>query len=421
MADQKIIFSFYRKFCLLTMIFLISFFLLQPASAQTTITVIPSDSNVMIGENFDIDVSVETDQTFVGAQMIIDFDSSLVSTTELYEGNLFSNSGLFYMFNTGTIDNSQGSIDDIFAVTLGGGGISNDGNFIHINMTAGNTSGICNVHLENVIFSNSEGIPIPVILRNADIEIIASSAEQIENIEASSSSGGGGGGAGNTGENAENIELVETKNIYVMSSSPTSYVFEEEANPITSIKYLSLKNAGTITGTIEVLNGKSAIVAEDPSGIVYKNMNIWIGKSGYATETNIDSPVVAFKVSSQWMNENSASENSITLMRYNLDKWNSLTTKKVGEDEKYTFFESETPGFSPFCIVASIDNENYPSEDESETPVLEEHVKNEQSDYVEKETDNINVNKEANKTLDQNTVLLLCLSLLLRVAGKNQE
>ena len=167
MADLKI--HFYRKFCLLTMIFLICYFVFQPATAQTTITVIPSDSNIMAGENIDIDISVNTDQTFVGAQMKIRFDSSLVSTTELEEGNLYSNSGLFYMFNTGTIDNSHGSINDIFAVTLGGGGISNDGNFIHIDMTAGNTSGVCNIHLENVIFSNSEGIPIPVIVRNANI------------------------------------------------------------------------------------------------------------------------------------------------------------------------------------------------------------------------------------------------------------
>jgi len=407
---------------LLTLVFLLSCFIFQSAAAQTTITVSPSDPQISPGNDFSIDVIVETDQTFVGSQMKIKYDNSLVNAKEIEEGDLFSKSGGSYIFNTGTIDNSLGTVTDIFAVTLGTGGIDNDGIFTHIDMTANNISGTCSIHLENVIFSDSEGIPIPVTINNANIEIISSSLEETEITEAGSSGGGGGGGAGNTGENAENIEIVEAKNVYVMSNSQTLYIFEEAANPIANIEYLSLKNAGTISGTIEILKGRSAMVAEDPSGLVYKNVNIWIGKAGYATEKNIYSPAISFKVPKQWIDENQLSEDSIVLKRYNSHKWNSLATVKTGEDEEFIFFRSETPGFSPFSIVAESSKDVETSDNMIPETSLEHNSKEvsaeDEMDRARSELDHTSETQSFNekdkdeKVLKQNSAFISCLILL---------
>ncbi|WP_406661284.1 PGF-pre-PGF domain-containing protein [Methanolobus sp. ZRKC3] len=390
----------------------------QTSLAQATVTVVPSNPIIQTDQNFSIDIIIEPEENFVGLQMNIQFDNSLASANEVSEGELLSNSSLLYIFNPGTIDNSQGFISDIFAVTLGAGGITNDDNFIHVNMNAGSEAGYCNIGLEDVILSNSKGVAIPIDVTGTTIEITDEQATQIESTQTPSGGGGGGGGGVSTEESADNIELVETKKVYVLCNNQTSYLFEEEVNPITSINYLSLKNSGSITGIIEILKGTSAMVAEKPSGLVYRNINIWIGKSGYANSNNIESPVVNFKVSRQWMDENSISADSIVLKRYSSAKWYDLPTEKTGEDGKHIFFESKTPGFSSFSIVSSIPCENIPTETEFDFKELEQHVDEQGCSFEDNEIDSIEIDGGENATLEQNTALLLCLSLFLLASRK---
>jgi PGF-pre-PGF domain-containing protein len=130
-----------------------------------------------------------------------------------------------------------------------------------------------------------------------------------------------------------------------------SYQFKSSENPVSYVNYTALKNAGFITASIEVLENASSLVSDEPEGIVYKNLNIWIGKSGYSTGENIENPVVNFRVSKTWMEENQIQASTVKLNRYHLNAWNPLPTVKTGEDSDYMFFESETPGFSPFAIT----------------------------------------------------------------------
>jgi hypothetical protein len=46
-------------------------------------------------------------------------------------------------------------------------------------------------------------------------------------------------------------------------------------------------------------------------------------------------------------------------------KWNALPKRKTGEDGHYMYFESKTPGFSPFAIITGIKAVEY-KENESE-------------------------------------------------------
>jgi hypothetical protein len=50
------------------------------------------------------------------------------------------------------------------------------------------------------------------------------------------------------------------------------------------------------------------------------------------------------------MANNDVEKTSIRLYRYSSDVWNELPTRIMDEDERYVYYESETPGFSPFAI-----------------------------------------------------------------------
>ncbi|MDF1534318.1 MAG: PGF-pre-PGF domain-containing protein, partial [Methanosarcinaceae archaeon] len=130
-----------------------------------------------------------------------------------------------------------------------------------------------------------------------------------------------------------------------------SYKFDNPINPITYVNYTALNNAGSISTTIEILKSTSALASNAPSGKVYKNMNIWIGKFGYATEANIKDPVIGFKVTRTWLHENNILQSTVRLNRYTSGAWQSLPTTKTNEDVTYVYFESKTPGFSPFAIT----------------------------------------------------------------------
>lgn len=170
----------------------------------------------------------------------------------------------------------------------------------------------------------------------------------------SSSSGGGGGGGGGAGsvEDFENVAMKDVATAYLRMDSNVTYEFSREGNDIQSISLYSLKNSGEIISTIEVLNNRSKLVNDDAAGLVYKYINIWVGKSGFATEANMKDAVIKFKVNNSWIEDMSVSSESIRLQRYDGTSWEVLPTTVVSNTEGYVIFESQTPGFSPFAITA---------------------------------------------------------------------
>jgi PGF-pre-PGF domain-containing protein len=179
----------------------------------------------------------------------------------------------------------------------------------------------------------------------------------------SSSSSGGSSGA--SGEAYENIVMKEVKSAYVIKDAKVSYQFNEKENNIDFIKFDALKNSGMISVTIEVLKDTSALAETNPAGKVYRNMNIWVGKAGYATPNNLVNPVIGFRVERSWIDANDFDESAIKLNRYHDGTWNPLPTTKVHETEDYIYFEAKTPGFSPFAITG--ETNSVVSEDEGLT------------------------------------------------------
>lgn len=322
--------------------------LIGVVSAQTLVSISPSTQQIDEGQNFVISVYVEPDAPVSGAQFNLQFDSSLVNVVSITEGDLLNQDGASTIFSSGTIDNSQGTITDVYALILGKSNVTSSGIFANIDLVALNKSGTCTFEMSNVIISNSAGqsLPITVSNGNADVGDVTTTP-----TDGDASGGGAGGGGGSTGEEFENIELKEVAVVYVTINTIISYKFDDPIDPIMYVNYTALNNAGSISATIEVLKSTSALVSSEPSDKVYKNVNIWVGKAGYATEANIKDPVIGFKVSRTWLHGNNILQSTVRLNRYASGAWESLPTTKTSEDTTYVYFESQTPGFSPFAIT----------------------------------------------------------------------
>jgi PGF-pre-PGF domain-containing protein len=193
-----------------------------------------------------------------------------------------------------------------------------------------------------------KGKPVSISLITASYDI----SEGGEGSSTSKSSSGGGGGAAGNVEDFENIALKDVANAYMMMNSNVTYEFTREGNPIQSISFYSLRNSGEITSTIEVLNGRSKLVDSDPEGMVYKYINIWVGKSGFATEANIKDSRIKFKVDTSWLENRGLKPEEIRLQRYNGNTWETLPSTLVSNSADNLLFESETTGFSAFAITA---------------------------------------------------------------------
>ncbi|MDG6244517.1 MAG: PGF-pre-PGF domain-containing protein, partial [Methanolobus sp.] len=172
-----------------------------------------------------------------------------------------------------------------------------------------------------------------------------------------STTNGGGGGGGATGEEFENIEFKDVSSIFVGRDMSVRFEFRNDDSDIRYIAYDSLKNAGTISATIEVLKGRSSFADTLPEGIVYRNINIWVGKTGYAIPENIEGPVIGFRVPGSWIDANDIDVDSIVVNRYD-GRWSRLPTLQTGSDDSYLYFEASTPGFSPFAITGESLDEN---------------------------------------------------------------
>ena len=169
----------------------------------------------------------------------------------------------------------------------------------------------------------------------------------------SSGGGGGGGGGSASPESSRNIELKEISNEQVFKGIHTCYTFKGGVNDIVSVEFDPKKTFGKTTAIVEILKNTSSIVKGPAPGEVYKNINIWIGNSGFSRPENLENARINFRVSKTWISEHSINKNTVTLYRYNQNQWNPLSTALKEENEDYLYFTAETPGFSPFAISST--------------------------------------------------------------------
>ncbi|AKB29746.1 Cell surface protein [Methanosarcina siciliae T4/M] len=389
LPDRRSNFSLY----LIVFLFL-STTLIGTTAAETIISISPREQAIEENESFTINIYIEPDTPISGVQFDFIFNSSLVNVNNIQEKKALSQTGATTIFNAGSIDNSKGTVTGVYSLILGKNTATEPGTLSAINLVSNGLPGVCKLQLSNVIVSNSSGKAVPVTIVNGSVNVgDAESTGRSDNSSGTSTGerSGGGGGIDN-GENYENIKLKEVSRVYVSKETVVSYRFKASENPVSYINYTALKNAGFITTTIEVLENTSGLVSGKPGGIVYKNLNIWVGKNGYSTEENIGNPVIGFRVNKTWLEENRIQVSTVKLNRYHLNAWNPLPTVKTGEDSEYIFFESEAPGFSPFVITGQSSQFAYGPE--NRLPDLKEKLGTEP---VVKETSEANLSSEKEK------------------------
>ena len=181
-------------------------------------------------------------------------------------------------------------------------------------------------------------------------------------------SGGGGGGI-TSGENSSNIELRESYDLEIFKDILTSYRFTHTLNPIRFINITGNVNGGVITTSVEVLKGTSSIVTSDAPGVVYKNVNIWVGLKDFATQVNIKEAKIVFKVDTSWLTDNKISGNQLKLLKWDGSKWVTLDTSEIRKDATTTYFESVTDSFSMFAISGIMEIASTPTPSVTQTPI----------------------------------------------------
>ena len=192
--------------------------------------------------------------------------------------------------------------------------------------------------------SSSSASPSPSSNSNSSSSSSSSSSD--------SDSGPSSMGSGISTEPATNIDVKELATRNVISGYHIEYSFPENVTCITHIEYDAIRTFRKTTAIVEVLKGKSTLVPTLPQGVIYKHVNIWIGENAAGLPTSLKNGIVGFRVEKDWIKNNNVSESNVTLQRYDKDEdWMPLDTKKTGEDEKYVYFESQTPGYSFFAIT----------------------------------------------------------------------
>lgn len=171
-----------------------------------------------------------------------------------------------------------------------------------------------------------------------------------------SSSSGSSGGAGGSPEPQSNVKAKELSQSYVTNGTHVRFEFPNGVTCIRYVEFDAKKTLGKITAIVEMLKGQSKLVPSLPEGVVYENVNIWVGSGGIANSDNIENAVVGFRVEKSWLEKNGVDINdkdSLNLCYY--DKaWKKLETTKLDESNNtYVFYEAKTPGFGHFVIVAA--------------------------------------------------------------------
>jgi PGF-pre-PGF domain-containing protein len=105
------------------------------------------------------------------------------------------------------------------------------------------------------------------------------------------------------------------------------------------------------------LPGKPSGIPQEPTtenSILYIYLDLkFMANNQYILEDKLDSVVFKFKVKKSWVNEHNVNKEKIVLKRYHGDQWNDLPTRLISEDDRYVYYEADTPGCSTFAIVGS--------------------------------------------------------------------
>jgi len=123
---------------------------------------------IPFSSNFSINVSCAPSRPVKGFEFRLSFNSTLLQANSVTEGDFFEGYATF--FSPGIINNSEGTIINIYNLIVGKGNITHNGTLVTINFTAKDKIGASEINLHNVGLTN-ESTYIPVAVYNGSINI----------------------------------------------------------------------------------------------------------------------------------------------------------------------------------------------------------------------------------------------------------
>lgn len=160
----------------------------------------------------------------------------------------------------------------------------------------------------------------------------------------------GGGGGVISGEPFENIEFSETQEADLRMGIPITFRFRDPRHVVYEIVITANTSAGLTGAKIEQLKSTSGLVSSPLPGTIFKNVNIWLGSSGFAVPANIREGKVRFRVNNSWLDNENVDANTVLMHRWDGSKWISLGTRLISSDETFTYYEAMTNTFSHFAV-----------------------------------------------------------------------
>ena len=205
--------------------------------------------------------------------------------------------------------------------------------------------------------------------------IVKEASESTGGSTGGSSSGGSSGGSSGSSqassEEYENIEFKDYSIKYVLKDVDNAFSFKRENNSIQSVIIRTRLNQGETKSTVEMLKNTSSMAKKDAPGIVYRNLNIWVGDEKFSSSNLIEAKV-EFMVEKAWLTENSVDPASIKLLRYS-DSWGYLPTSIKGQDKTYVYYTTKVPEFSVFAI-SSVDESAFAEDGEGNESNDDENI-----------------------------------------------
>lgn len=131
------------------------------ADDPTLVQVSPASTTVSAGQTFTINVACTPGQSIKSFELKVSFNPTLLQANAVSEGNIFN--GYTTFFNAGTINNTAGTIVDVYGLIVGAGVVSNPGNLVSLSFTARSASGMSTIGLSEVgVTNNTMYVPITV-------------------------------------------------------------------------------------------------------------------------------------------------------------------------------------------------------------------------------------------------------------------
>jgi PGF-pre-PGF domain-containing protein len=330
-------------------VLIILFALCAPVCSAPAVSVEPSHQDVLQGDTFSANIMVDPEGAEVmGAQYKLYFNNKLLNATQQTQRTFLGGIKL-----VDDINNTIGVIE-YGEFRSGSAGVATPGVLASITFQVTGERGDCELVLEDVKLSDPSAHEIAnVTISNGIVSITPTTTPTPAVPQAPSGGSSGGGGGALSGESPANIELRERHDDYIFKDRMTSYHFVLPKNPVMFVNITGNSNAGEITVAVEVLHNTSSLVKSAAPGIVHKNMNIWVGTSGFATPGNIKEAIIGFYVERPWIDSSGVDPASIALMQHNLtsDTWNPLPTQRTGENEAELHYQAATDSFSPSAIT----------------------------------------------------------------------